>query len=290
MAAQGEVGALVFDPAHTNVDVMLVHRREEKDIFLENISETEVSFTLFYRERFLPDAVDEDPVETETDLFELQTISSQTRHEDTNHFEHSLFCEQPTGKIAARSRLRLLFTYRPVKSGLFNFSIFAQVQTLDSQTGQLIRLENQEAVRFRNTLSGHGDPFMLPLSATLEARAAFPRLLFEDIRTDLDSQISDLEYLWQRFSFPRLNHDLSVPLTREELALYNSSSPDLSRLEVYPFEFSPSVLHSPLQTVSIQLKNHGYLETTFSLQLPNEKSLELENWCDEDEPSEELNK
>ena len=58
----------------------------------------------------------------------------------------------------------------------------------------------------------------------------------------------------------------------------------------YKFEFMPAVQHSPVQTVVLQLRNNGYLTTEFHAHLPNEKKLELEAWCDEEEPSEELNR
>jgi len=58
----------------------------------------------------------------------------------------------------------------------------------------------------------------------------------------------------------------------------------------YKFEFMPAVQHSPVQTIVLQLRNNGYLTTEFHAHLPNEKKLELEAWCDEEEPSEELNR
>ena len=58
----------------------------------------------------------------------------------------------------------------------------------------------------------------------------------------------------------------------------------------YKFEFTPDVVGSPLQVMTFKFKNNGHLTTSFHLHLPNEKELELEQWCDEDEPSEELYK
>eukprot|EP00981_Chlorochromonas_danica_P008461 scaffold2193_cov179-Ochromonas_danica.AAC.40 len=321
LLAQGEVGALTFDPAETEVDVRLVHTSEEKSIWLENISDAEISYKLYYKEEFLPDLVDEEATTLSTEIIPLVDFMSThhskrssnskaitfakqsqktTRQQDGNNsdsFEHSLFCEQNTGLIAARSRTRLVFTYRPVKSGMFHFAVYAQIEALDSTTKQSQTISNDEAALLRLagndlTLVNNFAPDLanIPLTATIKARAAFPKLLFEDIRTDMDMQISDIDYLWKRFSLSALNHDLSVPLTMDEISLYNASSPDLSRLKVYTFDFSPAILHSPIQTMTLQLRNHGYLETTYTMQLPNEKTLELENWCDEDEPSEELNR
>jgi len=60
---------------------------------------------------------------------------------------------------------------------------------------------------------------LLPLTASITARAAYPKLLIEDIRTDgpTDLQISDVDALWTRFSIPLINYDLAIPMTAEEV-------------------------------------------------------------------------
>ena len=92
------------------------------------------------------------------------------------------------------------------------------------------------------------------------------------------------------FALEELNTDLSRPLTESEAKLNLSSSPDLSQIKRYKFDFTPDIVGSPLQVVTLKFKNNGHLTTKFHLHLPNEKELELEQWCDEDEPSEELYK
>mmetsp|Transcript_1222 Transcript_1222/g.2003 ORF Transcript_1222/g.2003 Transcript_1222/m.2003 type:complete len:1340 (+) Transcript_1222:3-4022(+) len=126
--------------------------------------------------------------------------------------------------------------------------------------------------------------------SNITARAAFPKLLVEDIRVESDLQVADIDSLWKRFSLAQLNYDLSIPMTHNEVLLNESSSPNLTELMTYRFEFCPAVLNSPLQTVVLQLRNNGYLTSEFRVQFPNEKKLELEAWCDEEEPSEELNR
>lgn len=74
------------------------------------------------------------------------------------------------------------------------------------------------------------------------------------------------------------------------MSLNESSSPNLTELLTYRFEFMPAVQSSPVQTLTLQLRNNGYLTTEFHAHLPNEKKLELEAWCDEEQPSEELNR
>lgn len=58
---------------------------------------------------------------------------------------------------------------------------------------------------------------MLPLMSNITARAAYPKILVEDIRTDVDLQISDVNYLWKRFSLAQMNYDLAIPMTAEEV-------------------------------------------------------------------------
>jgi hypothetical protein len=53
--------------------------------------------------------------------------------------------------------------------------------------------------------------------SNITARAAYPKILVEDIRTDVDIQISDVNFLWQRFSLGKLNYDLAIPMTAEEV-------------------------------------------------------------------------
>jgi hypothetical protein len=75
-----------------------------------------------------------------------------------------------------------------------------------------------------------------------------------------------------------------------QVSLNESSSPNLTELLNYKFEFMPAVIHSPVQTIVLKFRNNGYLTTAFHVHFPNEKKLELEVWCDEEEPSEELNR
>ena len=60
---------------------------------------------------------------------------------------------------------------------------------------------------------------LLPLMSNITARAAYPKILVEDIRTDVDIQISDVNFLWQRFSLGKLNYDLAIPMTADEVSV-----------------------------------------------------------------------
>ncbi len=49
------------------------------------------------------------------------------------------------------------------------------------------------------------------------------------------------------------------------------------------------MIGSQNQTVYLQVRNNGFLKSSFHVHFANEKGLNLEQWCDEDDPSEELN-
>lgn len=236
---QGETSALVFDPSRTTAEVRLVNTFEERAIFLDNFSDSDLSYQLMYKEEFEPDAASLDPTRTISEILPLEphsqygSLDAPSTAVGQKKFEHSLFCEKPHGVLPARSRNRVLFTYQPRKSGLFEFLIYARVQAVDAATLQPVMISNDEAALLRmaqddrqNNHNGGESPAamastiaMLPLMSNITARAAFPKLLFEDIRPELDLQIADVDALWKRFSLSTLNYDLSIPMTHREVCM-----------------------------------------------------------------------
>ena len=227
--AQGETSALVFDPSRTTAAVRLVNTSEERSIYLDNISDSDLSYQLLYKEEFEPDAASLDPTRTISEVVPLvphvafgsidAVLAAQSGEKK---MEHSLFCEKPSGVLPARSRTRVVFTYQPRKAGLFEFLIYAQIQAVDRVTLAPIMISNDEAALLRmnnnqNEFNGASTVAMLPLMSNITARAAFPKLLFEDIRTEADLQISDVDSLWKRFSLGPMNYDLSIPMTHREV-------------------------------------------------------------------------
>jgi hypothetical protein len=234
IVGQGETSALVFDPSRITADVRLVNTWEQRPIHLDNFSDSDLSYQLFYKEEFEPDAASLDPART---ISETMPLLSQTNFAgDAGNktggpkFEHSLFCEKPHGILPARSRTRVLFTYQPRKAGLFEFLVYAQVQALDAKTQLPAMISNDEAALLRmcqEDRENNGDPSqftsaiaMLPLMSNITARAAFPKLLIEDIRADADFQISDVDSLWKRFNLSAINYDLSIPMTEREVRMF----------------------------------------------------------------------
>ena len=84
----------------------------------------------------------------------------------------------------------------------------------------------------------------------------------EDLRVEQECLVNDVTHLWRNFSLEELNTDLSKPLTEDEAKLNLSSSPDLSQLKRYKFEFTPDVVGSPLQVMTFKFKNNALLPSS----------------------------
>lgn len=317
LVAPGELGAVQFDPPRVSMDVRLVNTSETKDVYLENVSDCDLKYKLVYREEFLRDtgfALTAEKAKEDTVVSvmkPLQSISARDtavkakeqgrgKNGDDDIISESLLCHAPEGILRARSRFRCPVTFQPAKAGLFDFFLYCQVEIIDPHSqDRTMMLPNEEVALLRvnqsdreTYMQGEGISALsgIPLSVCVTSRATFPKITIEDVRLEQDSLVGDVSHLWRNMSLSRLNTDLSKPLTESEFKLNLSSSPDLSQLKRYRFEFSPNVVGSPLQEVTFKFKNNGHLTTRFHLHLPNEKELELEQWCDEDEPSEELYK
>lgn len=281
LVAPGDMGAVVFSPAQLAIDVRLVYTSESRDICLENVSDSDLQYEIHYVEEFTGDLGGGQAEEKRvTDLRLITTQSTGTA--DIN----SLFCEAPTGTLLARSRKRVVFTYQPIRAGLFDFKLYCRLKAIDPRTGEKLMLPNEETALMRT----HGAAVALPLVTSISSRASFPRMIIDDLRVQDDALVGDIEHLWRQFNLAALNFDLSLPLTDDELKLNGSVSTDMGVVKKFSFEFPHAVVGSPKQNVFFRVRNSGFLPCTFHLHLPNEKQLDLEQWCDEDDPSEDLNK
>ena len=289
IVAPGEMGAVLFSPSHLDVDVRLVYTSESRDVFLENVSDSDLQYEIHYQEEFTGDLGGGVTQPKKVSPLKLLTRQSEGAAQGDSN---SLFCEEPTGTLNARSRRRVVFTYQPNRAGQFDYKLFCRLKAVDPFTGQELMLSNEETALLRTHGGSSSASQHLPLAASISSRASFPRLIFDDVRiADVASAlVADAEHLWRQFNLAPLNFELSLPLTEEECKLNGSVSTDMSGLKKYAFDFTPAVTGSPVQTVYFRMRNSGFLTTSFHVHLPNEKQLDLEQWCDEDEPSEELNK
>ena len=127
----------------------------------------------------------------------------------------------------------------------------------------------------------------LPLKATVRGKASFPFVVLQDVRQVGGGLGASTPQLWKTLGLMGINHELAQPLTKSEVKLNAESSPDLSKLEVHRFRFMPAALHTQSAVVVVQIANPGMLTTSFSLHLPNEREIEVPQWADEGEPSED---
>ena len=74
-----------------------------------------------------------------------------------------------------------------------------------------MRAISADAAHFKT--ANHPDLASLPLSGKFFGRAAFPILLFEDIRILGNVLVTPVDQLWRQFSLAPLNYDVSMPLT-----------------------------------------------------------------------------
>lgn len=288
LVAQGNVGAIIFDPPRVATDVKLVNTTEVRRIALENISDAHLKYKLYYVMEFAPD---DGTTASSSVISSLREMKVNSGTSSSNVEEHEcLYCAEPEGVLPARSRGVVPFTFQPNRSGLFQFTVYCKLQSLDAD-GNPVLLSNEESALLylsqKALESQLGAGLELPLVTHIVGRACFPTLQIEDVRTEGDILISDVKQLWKQCSVAAINYDLSLPLTDEEVHFNTISSPDLSLLKRYSLTFTPDILNYSKQTFYLQFKNSGFLTTSFKLTLPNEKELELEPWCDEDEPTEE---
>ena len=299
LVAQGTVGAIVFNPSDVSTDVQLVNTTESRHIILENVCDSVLSFELYYKTSFTPETGSTSSREI---VYPLQAVQTSSASKDGSLDGHqSIFCEKPMGLLPARSRNSILFTFQPNRAGLFNFTIYCRLRSVDSR-GKPTSISNEESTllhisktKYENLIESDekssndsaDEVARMPLTMTISGRASFPTMKIEDIRTAQDYLVSDIEQIWKRFSIAEINHEMNKPLTDDEVSFNTISSPDLSSLKRYSFNFIPNVIGSAKQVYYMEIKNCGFLTTTFKMTLPNEKELDLENWCDEEEMTEE---
>jgi hypothetical protein len=293
IAGQGGVGAIVFDPPRLATDVILVNTQELRYIVLENITDNTLSYELHYRMNFVPETGSSHSSMVFSPLQPLRTTFQSTDGSAANH--QNVFSEKPVGFINARSRKTIPFCFKPNRAGLFDFIVYCRLKSVSDDGEEAIVSNEESALRhvsqvlYEKRIDSNAISVLdnLPLTMTVTGRASFPTLIIQDIRPEYDTLIADVAQLWRQFSIPEINYELAQPLTDDQVAFNTTSSPDFRILKRYNLNFTPDVIGNPRQTVFLKLCNNGFLTTTFHIHLPNEKELDLEQWCDEEELTEE---
>jgi hypothetical protein len=296
VVAPGEIGAIQFDPPIQQIGVRLVNTKETRDFYLENVSDSELEYELLYKEEFVLDTGHAVSASNAKKDMITSAVRPLRISQPNSGERESLLCEKPTGTILARSKFKVPMTFQPTHAGAFEFFIYCRIkvygdgQYVSNEEVALLRVSQQDRETCMASVFDTNSLQALPLTASITSTATFPKMNIEDVRLETEALINDVSHLWRNFALSELNEHLSKPLTDTEVKLNLSASPDLEALHRYRFEMTPNIVGSPKQVVTFQIKNNGLLTTNFHVHLPNEKDLELEAWCDEDEPSEELYK
>ena len=131
IVAPADIGAVVFDPPETYLDVRLVNTEELLFIYIENVSNSDLEYFLRYKMKFTPEpgAYGKTMFDGIIDLELPPAINDKEKTNDTNNTTssstssslsiHPLFCQEPVGVIGARSRKKIGFVFRPNLAGCY---------------------------------------------------------------------------------------------------------------------------------------------------------------------------
>jgi hypothetical protein len=226
----------------------------------------------------------------------------------------------PSGILPARSKLRTKVTFQPFDHGEYEFTMLCRVARVDARTGapvmlspdelslaagnlqalasaaqggveaykrQLPLAEQQQAKGKDSSSSSYSSSSILPMQLSLVGKATFPTLVMRDVRVEGGGEGMGCSpsHIFEQLNLKVLNESLCTPLTKDQVEFNVQSSPDLSILPKYDFNFTPMTLGSKSQVIFIELRNPAFLPVKFSVHLPNEKSIEMETWADEGEPT-----
>jgi len=141
--APADYGAILFDPPERKLDVRLVNTDEMQPLYIENVSDSDLEFYLRYKTVFEPEPM----AYGKAGFDEIVDLIPPVPAEG-GYCPHSLFCNEPSGIIAARSRKKLVTLFRPTYAGEYTFTIYANVRIVSPDGCQSIT-DNEEAVLLR---------------------------------------------------------------------------------------------------------------------------------------------
>jgi len=293
LVCPGSAGAVAFDPPALDFGVKLVNYSETRTLRLINSSDCDLKYQILHH-------LTGGPPGSAKALMSAY-VPLRTKAAATGSL---MIMDQPSGILPARSTLATKVTFSPSNHGLYDFNFVCRVARLDADGNEVMinpeikgmleenrdkltdaALDGNEAY-FAN-LPGSNPAGPLPLTLGLKGSASFPTLVVRDVRSAKGGigLGSSTDQLFGQLGLPEINRTLATPLTKEEVEFNLLSSPDLSLLPKFDFNFTPAPVNSDSQVLYLELVNPAPLPVTFSLHLPNEKSIELETWADEGEPT-----
>ena len=146
IVAAGDAAAIVFDPPRSTMNVRLVSTQEQTPLYLENVTDADILYFLQYKTEFTLETGELNPSSEVSDIMDL----TRPKIGPDKKFTHSLFCNEPTGVLPARSRTKLIMTFFPLRAGLYEFMVYARVKAANKK-GQIAMISNDEAALLRIT-------------------------------------------------------------------------------------------------------------------------------------------
>ncbi|GMH93769.1 hypothetical protein TL16_g12719, partial [Triparma laevis f. inornata] len=302
LVCPGGAGAVSFDPPQLDFGVKLVNYSETRELRLINGSDCDLKYQILHH-------LIEGPPGSDPRL--LGAHIPIKKHADPNA-NNLMIMDKPFGILPARSKLRTKVTFSPSNHGGYKFEMICKVGRVDENGFEKMVSPEEAGLLQRNAearvdagydgndvyLAGlpgtsaeekKDDGSFMPLKINLVGSASFPTVVFRDVRVERGGfgLGCSSDQMYGQLGLELINKTLATPLTRQEVEYNLLSSPDLSKLPTFNLPFTPAPLKSPEQVLFLELRNPAHLPVKFSIHLPNEKSIELETWADEGEPTEE---
>lgn len=143
IVAPADYGAILFDPPERKLDVRLVNTDEWQDLFIENVSDSDIEYFLKYQTEFKPEPMAFGKAGFDDIVDLIPPVPAEA-----GMSPHALFCNEPHGFIAARSRKKLVTLFRPTYAGTYTFTIIANIRIV-SLDGIAKIADNDEAAILR---------------------------------------------------------------------------------------------------------------------------------------------
>jgi len=292
--------ALSFEPTKLDYSVLLVNDNASQPLTLCNNSDCDVKYQLYYMR--CPKIINDEP-EWKVDAFGNQVLVEKKKEVPklieavSEEGTAEVVIKDTGGILPARSRTITFVTFQPFFAEEYTYALMyttspaisfpqdGKPQALTAEQS-LIKL-SEEIQKSDILLSSSSSPQNLPNICRITGCATFPSVTVRDLRFQGGGVGTSAVSLWEQFSLYDLNKALMTPLTKQEVAVNNLSTIDKSKLPVYPFTFPPHVVGTPSSMVYIELRNSGKLPTFYSIHLPNESDIELEQWADKGQATEE---
>lgn len=248
---EGCEGALQFIPTECDLGSVILGGVIHKKISFGNLSDCGLNY-----------------------IFKITPIDEYTPTEDEKKIIESFERKNPEeikitpskGFIQARSTITIEISFMPLIQREYRYKLEWAIDLGNGKT---------------NTPS---DPEMNGYTCKITGNCTIPLVEIQDIR----STCIATSRLWNSFEVYPFNSELGKLLTSFDLN--NNKTTGLAQttlpLKEFHFTFDPSPINSDPLAVYILFHNYGSIPVNYHLKLPNEVSVELENWDSGAEPSE----